>query len=79
MHPDWGVQTAAWISDKVYTTVLAECLDFEDVFSKKSAMVLPKHIEINSPTINLEEGKQTSYRPIYRPRPVELEILKAYI
>ena len=53
--------------------------DFSDVFSKKSAIVLPKHSEINEHVINLEPGKQLPYRPIYNLGLVELETLKTYI
>ena len=49
------------------------------MFSKKSAVVLPKHTEINTHIINLEEGKQLPYESIYSLRPVELETFKTYI
>ena len=40
---------------------------------------LPKHTEINDHVIELVDGKQPPYRPIYSLKPVELETLKAYI
>ena len=49
------------------------------MFFKESAVVLPEYTEINIHVINLEEGKQLLYRPIYSLRPVELETLKIYI
>ena len=67
------------IADKAPVAIPAEYLDFEDVFSKKSATVLPEHTEINTYVIDLEEGKQPPYGPIYSLRPVELETLKTYI
>lgn len=73
------VQIITLIADKVSFTVLAEYSNFEDIFSKKSAAVLPEHTEINTYTINLEKGKQPLYRPIYRLRLVKLKILKTYI
>ena len=60
-------------------TVLAKCLDFADIFLKKSANIPPKQIGVNKHSIELEEGKQLPYGPIYSLRPVELEIFKTYI
>lgn len=40
---------------------------------------LPENISINKHTIELEEGKNPCYRPIYALNPVKLETLKAYI
>ena len=53
--------------------------DFADVFSEKSANVLPERTKVNEHAIKLEEGKQLSYGPIYSLGPVELKILKTYI
>ncbi len=60
-------------------TVPAEYSDFADVFSKKSAAVLPERTDLNEHAIELREGKQPPYGPIYSLRPVELETLKTYI
>ena len=79
IHPDREVQVAALIADKAPVAIPAEYSDFEDVFSKESAAVLPEHTEINTHAIDLEEGKQPPYGPIYSLGPVELEILKTYI
>lgn len=73
------VQIAAFIADKALITILAEYLDFEHIFSKEFAVVLLKHTEINTYAINLEEGKQLPYRPIYSLGLMELETLKADI
>ena len=53
--------------------------DFSNVFFKKFAVVLPKHLDINKYAINLEPSKQPSYKPIYSWGLVELEIFKTYI
>ena len=79
IYPDREVQITALIANKAPTTVPAEYLDFEDVFFKESAAVLPEHIEINTHAITLEEGKQPPYEPIYSLGPVELETLKTSI
>ena len=60
-------------------TILAKYLDFADVFSKKSAEVLPERTGINEHTFELENSKQPPYGPIYSLSPLELEILKTYI
>ena len=78
-NPEQKVQIAAFIADKALVTILAKYLDFEDVFSKEFAVMLLKYTEINIYAINLEEGKQPPYRPIYSLGLMELETLKAYI
>ena len=78
VHPD-RVQVAALIADEAPVAIPAEYSDFEDVFSKESAAVLPEHTEINTHAIDLEEGKQPPYGPIYSLGPMELETLKTYI
>ena len=54
-------------------------MDFAKVFLEGKTLVLPKHTELNEYAINLENGKQPLYRPIYSLGPVELETLKTYI
>ncbi len=61
------------------TKVLNKYTDFADVFSPKLAIKLPKHTGINDCTIELMGDWQLAYGFIYSLRPVELEILKAYI
>ena len=61
VHPNRKIQIAALIIDKAPVTISAEYLDFEDVFFKEFAAVLPEHTEINIHAINLEKGKQPSY------------------
>lgn len=59
--------------------ILAEYLDYANVLSKKSAVELYEHSDINEHAINLESDKQPPYRPIYNLEPVELKTLKTYI
>ena len=70
-------QLASLLTEEV--TVPFEYLDFADVFSEKSANVLPERTGANEHAIELEEGKQPPYEPIYSLGPVELETLKTYI
>ena len=53
--------------------------DFANVFLEEKVLVLPKRTKLNEYAINLKNGKQPSYRPIYSLGPVELETLKTYI
>ena len=53
--------------------------DFADVFIEKSANVFPEQTGANVHAIELEEGKQPSYRSIYSLGPVEFKTLKTYI
>ena len=59
--------------------ILDKYSDFANVVLKKKALVLPEHIKFNEHVINLKDGKQPFYRPIYSLDLVELEILKTYI
>ena len=53
--------------------------NFANVFLKKPANLFPEWTGANEHAIKLEEGKQPSYKPIYRLGPVELETFKTYI
>ena len=79
VHPSREPQISGLIAEKAPTKVPAEYLDFADVFSLDLVTELPEHIEINTHAIDLKEGKQPPYGPIYSLGPVELEIFKAYI
>ena len=55
-------------------------MDFTNVFLEEKALVLPERTKLNEHVIDLEDGKQPPYRPIYSLGPVELEMtLKTYI
>ena len=77
IYPAWEAQIALLLAEKVI--VPAKYLDFADVFSKESEEVLPERTGINEHAIELEDGKQPSYGPIYSLGPVELKTLKTYM
>ena len=77
IHPARKAQLASLLTEKV--TAPVEYLDFVDVFSEKSANVLPERTGANKHAIKLEEGKQPPYGPIYSLGLVEFETLKTYI
>ena len=77
IHLARKAQLALLLAKKV--TVSTDYLDFADVFLEESANVLLERTGANKHAIELEEGKQPSYRPIYNLRPIELKTFKAYI
>ena len=77
IHPDREAQIASLLTEEV--KIPDKYSDFADVFSEEKALVLPECTDINKYTIELEDGKQPPYRPIYSLGPVELETLKTYI
>ena len=79
VHPFREPQISGLIVKKAPTKVPAKYSDFANIFSPDLAMKLPKHTEINTHTIDLEEDKQLPYGPIYSLVPVELETLKTHI
>lgn len=54
VHSHRKVQIIALIANKTPITVLAEYLDFANVFFKKFAVVLSEHTKINIYVINLK-------------------------
>ncbi len=79
VHPSRRAQIAHLKANKALTKIPSEYADFADVFSPKLAVELPEHTRINDYAIELMDDRQPPYGPIYSLRPVELEILKAYI
>ena len=77
IHPDREAQIASLLTEEV--KIPDEYSDFADVFSEEKALVLPERTELNEHAIDLEDGKQPPYGPIYSLGPVELETLKTYI
>ena len=57
------VQIALLLAKKV--SILAEYLDFVDVFLKESTNVFSEQTEVNKQAIKLQEGKEPPYGPIY--------------
>ena len=77
IHLDKATQIAFLLNKEV--KIPDEYSDFTDVFSKEKALVLLERNELNEHAIDLEDGKQPPYGPIYSLGPVELETLKTYI
>ena len=79
VHPSQRSQISGLIAKEALTKVPAKYSDFADVFSLDLASELYEHTGISDHAIELVDGQQPSYRPIYSLRPLELETLKAYI
>ena len=79
VHPSRRPQISGLIAEEAPTKVPAEYSDFADVFSPDLASKLSEHTGINDHAIELVDGQQPPYGPIYSLGPVELETLKAYI
>ena len=77
IHPTRKVQLALLPTKEV--TVPTEYSDFTDVFLEKFANVFSERTRANEHAIELEEGKQIPYGPIYSLVPVELKTFKTYI
>ena len=74
-----GSQISDLIIEKALIKVTNKYIDFVDIFSPDLASELAEHIGINDLAIELVDGQQPPYGPIYSLGPVELETLKAYI
>ena len=79
VHPFWKPQISGLITKEALIKVPAKYSDFADIFSSDLACDLPKYTGINNHAIELIDGQQPPYGPIYSLGPVELETLKAYI
>ncbi len=79
IYPSRAAQIAALQWNNTPTEISVEYFDYDDVFSSDLAMELPENTGINEHAIELIEGKQPPYGPIYALNLVELETLKAYI
>ena len=79
VHPSRRPQVSDLIAKEALTKIPAEYLDFADVLSPDLTSELPEQIRINDYVIELVDGQQPPYDPIYSLRPVELETLKTYI
>ena len=74
-----GPSTSCLTQNKAPTEIPPEYADYVEVFSPDLAIKLPENTGINKHAIELVEGKQPPYGPIYSLDPVGLEILKDYI
>lgn len=79
IHLFCRIQIAFLKADETSTIVFSKHSNFANVFAPELAVELSEDTGINNHTINFVDGKQPSYRQIYRLEPVELEILKTYI
>ena len=79
VHPSRRPQISGLIAKEAPTKVSAKYSDFADIFSPNLASKLLKHTGINDHAIELVEGQQPPYRPIYSLELMRLETLKAYI
>ena len=79
VYPFRRPQISGLIAEKAPPKVLAKYSNFADVFSLDLASKLSEHTRINDHAIELIDGQQPLYGPIYSLGPVELETLKAYI
>lgn len=59
--------------------VLAKYLNWSNIPLIKNAIELLENTKINEHTIELKEGQQSSFWPIYSLGPMELEMFKIYI
>lgn len=79
IHPFDRAQLASLLTNNAPTTVLSKSANFANIFSLKSAAELLEYIGINDYPINLVDGQQPLYKPIYSLGLIELEALKIYI
>ena len=79
VHSERQAQVGALLFNEAPTEVPAEYSDYSDVFSAEHAAELPENTGMNEHAIELEEGKQPPFGPIYSLGLVELETLKTYI
>ena len=77
IYPDRTAQIASLLAEEV--RIPDEYSDFANVFSETKALVLLERTKLNEHAIDLEDGKQPPYGPIYSLGPMELETLKTYI
>ena len=79
VHHFYRPQIFGLIVKKAPTKVPDKYIHFANIFSPDLASKQPKYTGINNHAIELVDGQQLFYGPIYSPGPVEVETLKAYI
>ena len=79
VHSEKQAQVEALLFNKAFTEVLAKYSDYSDVFLAEYVVKLPENTGMNEHAIELEEGKQPLFGPIYSLELVKIEILKTYI
>ena len=79
VYPFHRSQIFGFITKEALTKVFNEYVNFADIFFLDLASKFSKHTGINDYAIELVDGQQLFYGPIYSLGLVELETLKAYI
>ena len=79
MHSSRDAQIAAFKLNEASTKVPSKYADYTDAFSFNLVIELLENTAINKHAIQLHDGKQPPYKPMYSLGPVELETLKTYI
>ena len=79
IHLSRRPQISGLIAKETPTKVSLKYLDFADVFFLDLASKFSEYNGINNYAIELVNGQQSPYGPIYSLGPVELETLKIYI
>ena len=79
IDPLCRLQIVSLITKKASIKIPDKYINFADIFFPNLVFELPEHTKINDHAIDLVNGQQPFYGPIYSLRLVELEILKAYI
>ena len=77
IYPVRKAQIALLVAKKV--KIPTKYLDFSNVFLKKKALILSEITELNQHAIELPDGQQSFYGPIYSLSLVKLKTLKTYI
>ena len=75
IYPAWKAQIILLLVKKV--TILAQYLDFANIFLRKLAKILPKQTVVNEHNIKLVEDKEPSNGPIYKLSLLDSKLLKS--
>ena len=79
IHSFWRSQISGLITEKASTKIPDKYANFADIFFPDLASKLSEHTGINNHVIQLVDGQQPPYGPIYILGLMKLETLKAYI
>ena len=79
IHPSQAAQITTLKQDETLIKVLSKYANYANVFLFDLAIKLSKNTGINKYAIELQDGKQLLYGPIYSLGLLELETLKTYI
>ena len=79
VYPFFSPHIAGLIVEEASIKVFNKYVDFADIFFPNLASKHPKHTRINDHAIELVDGQQALYGPIYSFGLIEIKTLKAYI